>query len=83
MYYIMDNLEIVSEGYETEEWAKAVLKEWIEELYFLDYYPNPYIEYIEEDYFNIEDFEYELYKWAEDSMLPTREKKVNMRREWK
>lgn len=79
----MDNLEIVSEGYETEESAKDSLKEWIEELYCLDYYPNPYVSYIEEDYFNIEDFEYELYKWAEDSMLLTREKKVKVRREWK
>lgn len=83
MWYIMDNLEIVSEGYETEQEAKTELKLWIEEIYFLDYYPNPYVEYLEEDYFNIEDFEYELYKWAEDSMLPTREKKVKVRREWK
>jgi hypothetical protein len=83
MWYVMDAMEIIMGPYETEANAQSDFDLNVEELYFLDDYPNAYIDYIEEDYFNIEDFEYELYKWAEDSILPTREKKVKLRREWK
>lgn len=48
-WYIFDALEIIGEGFETEEYAELTLKEWIEEIYFLDYYPNPRVEYLQED----------------------------------
>lgn len=49
MWYVFDALEIVSEGFETYDDAATELKWWIEEIYFLDYYPNPRIEYLQED----------------------------------
>lgn len=82
-WYVFDALEIIMGPYETEKEAIRYLDIFVTECYLLDQFPNPRVEYIEEDYFNIEDFEYELYKWAEDSMLPTREKKVKVRRECK
>lgn len=83
MWYVIDAMEIIMGPYETKYDADKELDIFVTECYLLDHFPNPVIDYIEEDYFNIEDFEYDLYKWAEDSMLPTREKKVKVRREWK
>lgn len=82
-WYVFDALEIIIGPYETEEEAIRELDIFVTECYLLDQFPNPHIEFMEEDYFNIEDWEYEHYKWAEDSMLPTREKKIKLRREWK
>ncbi|MNQ26056.1 hypothetical protein D3C85_392820 [compost metagenome] len=66
-WYVFDNLEIVMGPYETKQWAEDCLQEQIDELYFLEYYPNPYVDFIEnslldEMYFNMEDWEYSQYK---------------------
>lgn len=75
-WYVFDALEMIMGPYETEEEAIRELDIFVTECYLLDQFPNPHIKFMEEDYFNIEDWEYEYYKWAEDSMLPVREKKV-------
>lgn len=83
MWYVFDALEIIMGPYECEANAQSDFDLNVEEFYFLDDYPNAYIDFMEEDYFNIEDWEYEHYKWAEDSMLPIRGKKVKERKTWK
>ena len=72
-WYVFDVLEIIMGPYDTEEEAIRYLDIFVTECYLLDQFPNPYIQFMEEDYFNIEDWEYEHYRWAEDSMLPVRE----------
>lgn len=49
MWYVFDALEIVMGPYTTKEQAEADMKLHIEELYLLDYHPNPYVDFIEED----------------------------------
>jgi hypothetical protein len=54
-YYIFDNLEIIMGPYETVNQARADMDLHIDELYLLDYYPEPYIDTI--GMFDDEEFE--------------------------
>lgn len=48
MWYVFDALEIIMGPYDTREQAEADLDLHIIELYLLEQYPNPYVDYIEE-----------------------------------
>lgn len=50
-YYIFDTLEIIMGPYETVNEARVDMDLHIDELYLLDYYPEPYIDYIDEGEF--------------------------------
>lgn len=50
-FYIFDNLEIIMGPYETVNEARADMDLHIDELYLLDYYPEPYIDVIVSDEF--------------------------------
>lgn len=49
MFYIFDALEMVMGPYSTYKEAERDMDLHIEELNLLDYYPNPYVDYIEEE----------------------------------
>ena len=46
-WWVFDNLEMVMGPYLTKEEAEADMKMHIDELYLLEYYPNPYVDYLE------------------------------------
>lgn len=50
-YYIFDTLEIIAGPYETVIEALDDMDLHINELYLLDYYPEPYIDCIDSDEF--------------------------------
>ena len=47
MWWVFDNVEIVMGPYETKERAERDMEEHTDELYLLDYYPHPYVDYLE------------------------------------
>lgn len=49
MWYVFDALEIIMGPYATKQQAEGDMSLHIKELYLLDYYPNPYVDFIEED----------------------------------
>lgn len=47
MWYVFDALEIIMGPYLTKEQAVADMNLHINELYLLDHYENPYVDYLE------------------------------------
>lgn len=47
MWYVFDALEIIMGPYLTKEQAEVDMRLHINELYLLDDYPNPYVDYLE------------------------------------
>lgn len=67
-WYIFDAGEILAGPFISEKQAHDNLNFYASELYLLDDYPNACVEALDEDYFNIEDWEYSKYKemWEYD-----------------
>ena len=49
LWFIFDGVEEVCGPYDSAKIAQEELDMYIEELYFLDYFPNPYVDFIEQD----------------------------------
>lgn len=49
MWWVFDALEIVSGPYAFKEQAEADMKLHIDELYLLEHYLNPYVDYLGEE----------------------------------
>ena len=47
---MFDALEIIMGPYETKKQAENDMNLHVDELYLLDHYPNPCVDFIEEDY---------------------------------
>lgn len=78
-WYVFDALEIVMGPYESRELAEIDMQEQIKECYFLEYYPNPYVDSLVE-FSSIEDWEYskarEIWEYGLEELdnMPSREK---------
>lgn len=70
-YYIWDALEMIAGPYESCDIALKQMQFMIDELYLLDDYHDPYVsrEADENDYFNMEDWEYTHYKHIHENEI--------------
>lgn len=62
LWFIFDGVEEVCGPYDSEKIAQQELDMYIEELYFLDYFPNPYIDFIEQDDYTESAYKEKFYK---------------------
>lgn len=65
LWFIFDGVDEICGPYESESLAKICLKEYIDEVYFLDYYPNPYVDFILEDEYEESAYKEKFYKTKE------------------
>lgn len=65
LWFIFDGVEEICGPYQSEKIANQELDMYIEELYFLDYYPNPYVDFILEDEYEELAYKEKFYKTKE------------------
>ncbi len=65
LWFIFDGVEEICGPYYSEKMANQELDMYVEELYFLDYYPNPYVDFILEDEYEESAYKEKFYKTKE------------------
>lgn len=65
LWFIFDGVEEVCGPYDSKKIAQQELDMYIEELYFLDYFPNPYVDFVEQDDYTESAYKEKFYKAKE------------------